>query len=61
MYASIRVRGKTYRYKLFPALARAQQANRGKTMTEQEVIALVEAKRRERALKRAKPYLESCP
>jgi len=45
--------------KLSAALARAHRENRGKTMTEVEAVAFVEAKRRSRALRRAKPYLES--
>ena len=59
MYATMTIKGKTYRYKVPPELAKAQRANRGKKMTNQEVIDFVEAKRREAALRHAKPYLES--
>jgi len=55
------VNGKIVRFRLSPALARAHRENRGKTMTEQKAIAFVEAKRRARTLRRAKPYLESRP
>ena len=58
MYATAVVEGKVIRFKLSAALARAHRENRGKTMTEVEAIAFVEAKRRSRALRRAKPYLE---
>ena len=61
MYGTAVVDGKVVRFKLSPALARAHRANRGKSMTEQEAIAFVEAKRRARALRRAKPYLASRP
>ena len=59
MYATAVVKGKVVRFKLSPALARAHRENRGKAMTEQEVIAFVETNRRDRALRRARPYLES--
>ncbi len=59
MYATAVVEGKVIRFKLSPALARAHRENRGKTMTEKEAVAFVEAKRPSRALRRAKPYLES--
>ena len=59
MYATAVVDGKVVRFKLSPALARAHRENRGKTMTDQEAVAFVERKRRARALRRAKPYLES--
>jgi hypothetical protein len=61
MYATAVVEGKVVRFKLSPALARAHRENRGKLMSEREAVALVEAKRRTRALRRAKPYLESRP
>jgi hypothetical protein len=61
MYATAIVEGKVVRFKLSPALARAHRQNRGKTMTEGEAIAFVEAKRRARALRRARPYLASRP
>ena len=59
MYATAVVEGKVIRFKLSPALVRAHRENRDRTMTDQEAIAFVEAKRRSRALRRAKPYLES--
>jgi hypothetical protein len=59
MYATAVVQGKVVRFRLSPALARAHRENRNKTITEQEAVAFVEAKRRARALRRAKPYLES--
>ncbi len=59
MYATAIVDGKVIRFRLSPALARAHRENRGKTMTDQEAVEFVEAKRRARALRRAKPYLES--
>ena len=61
MYATAVVEGKVVRFKLSPALARAHRQNRGKTMTECEAVAFVEAKRRARALRRARPYLASRP
>jgi hypothetical protein len=59
MYATAVVEGKVIRFKLSPALARAHRENRSATMTEQEAVEFVEAKRRARALRRARPYLES--
>ena len=50
MVATAIVRGKVVRFRLPEALARAHQRNSGRTMTSEEAIALVEAKRRERAL-----------
>ena len=61
MYATAVVEGKVVRFRLSPALARAHRQNRGKTMTEGEAVAFVEAKRRARALRRARPYLASRP
>jgi hypothetical protein len=61
VYATAVVDGKVVRFKLSPALARAHRENRGKTMTERDAVRFVEAKRRARALRRAKPYLESRP
>jgi hypothetical protein len=59
MHATAVVKGKVVRFKLSPALTRAHRANRGKTMSEPKAAEFVEAKRRARALRRAKPYLES--
>jgi hypothetical protein len=53
------VDGKVVRLKLSPGLAQAWRQNRGKTMTEKQAIEFVERKRREHALRSAKPYLES--
>ena len=61
MYATAIVEGKVVRFKLSPALARAHRQNRGRTMTESKAIAFVEAKRRARALRRARPYVASRP
>ena len=47
------------RFRLPTALARAQKRNAGATLTDEEAVAFVEEKRRELALRRAKPYLES--
>jgi hypothetical protein len=57
MYATAIVEGQVVRFKLSPALAQAHRENRGKTITERQAVAFVEAKRRTRALRRAKPYL----
>ena len=52
------VRGKVVRFRVSLGLARAQQKNRGKMMTERQAIEFVEAKRRRRSLRAARPYLE---
>ena len=59
MHATAVVEGKVVRFKLSPALARAHRENRGQSMTETDAVNFVEAKRRARALRRAKPYLAS--
>jgi hypothetical protein len=61
MYATAVVGGRVVRFKLSPALARAHRQNRGKAMTDAQAVAFVEAKRRARALRRARPYLASRP
>ena len=61
MHATAIVGGKVVRFKLSPALARAHRENRGRALSERKAIEFVEAKRRARALRRAKPYLESRP
>lgn len=61
MYATAIVQGKVVRFKLSPALARAHRENRGRSMSDREAVAFVEAKRGARALRRAKHYLESRP
>jgi hypothetical protein len=50
MYATAIVEGRIIRFKLSPALAKAHRENRGKSMTENEAVAFVEAKRRARAV-----------
>jgi len=59
MFVKAIVGGKLIRLKLSPGLAEAWRQNKGKRMTEQEVIEFVEHKRREHALRLAKPYLAS--
>ena len=59
MHATAVVDGKVVRFKLSPALARAHRKNRGKALSEGDAVAFVEGKRRARALRRARPYLES--
>ena len=61
MHATAIVAGKVVRFKLSPALARSHRQNRGKTMTEADVIAFVETMRCARALRRARSYLASRP
>ena len=61
MQAKAIVGGKLVSFKLSPELARAHRANAGHPMTDTEAVACVEKKRRSRALRRAKPYLESRP
>jgi len=53
------VRGKVVKFRVSSGLARAQQRNRGKAMTERQAVEFVEAKRRRRSLRAARPYLES--
>jgi hypothetical protein len=55
------VDGKIVQLTLSRGLAQAWRQNRGKVMTEQQAIEFVEHKRREHALRSAKPYLESRP
>ena len=59
MFGTAIVRGKVIRFRLPAALAAAQKRNAGKSMTDEEAVAFVEAKRREVALRLAKPYLEA--
>jgi hypothetical protein len=59
MYAKAIVGGKVVRFRLSPELAQAHRANAGKTMTDREAVAVVEDKRRDLALRRARPYLET--
>ena len=53
------VGGRVVKLKLSAGLAEAWRRNRGKKMTEGEAIGFVEQKRREYALRTAKPYLAS--
>jgi len=55
MYATVVGEGRVVRFKLSPALARALRKNRGKTVTEQEAVAFVEAKRHARTLRHGRP------
>jgi hypothetical protein len=55
------VDGKVVRLTLSRGLAQAWRQNHGRVMTEQQAIEFVERKRREHALRSAKPYLESRP
>jgi len=59
MYATAVVQGKVVRFKISPALARAHRENSGKSLSDQQAVAAVETKRRTKALRRARPYLES--
>ncbi len=58
MYATAVVEGKVVRFKLSPALARAHLETRDTSMTDRDAVGFVEAKRRARALRRARPYLD---
>jgi hypothetical protein len=58
MYATAIVGGKVVKFALPTALAKAHRRNPGRTMTDQQAVDFVEAKRRQLALRRAKPYLE---
>jgi hypothetical protein len=59
MYAKAIISGKLVSFKLSPELARAHRANAGKTMSDEQAVAFVEKKRRARALRQARPYLEN--
>ena len=58
MYATAVVDGKVVRFKLSPALARAHRENRGKSLSEKEAVAVVEAKRQLQARRRAMQDLQ---
>ena len=58
MKGTVIVRGKVVEFRLPASLAAAWKRNAGKPMTDQEAIDFVEAKRRETALRKAKPYLD---
>ena len=55
------VDGKVIRLTLSRGLVQAWRQNRGRRMTDQQAIEFVERKRREYALRSAKPYLENRP
>jgi Holliday junction resolvase-like predicted endonuclease len=57
MTGTVLVRGKMVRFRLSPGLAKAQLRTRSQTMTEHAAVAFVEAKRKRRLLREAKPYL----
>ena len=61
MYATAIVGGKAAKFALPSALAKAHKRNAGRMMTDQEAVNFVETKRRQLALRRAKPYLEGRP
>jgi hypothetical protein len=58
MTATAVIEGKVIRLDLSPALAQAHRVNASRTMTDLQAVAFVERKRKARALKRAKPYVE---
>ena len=55
MTATAIIQGKVVKFRLSPALARAQKRNAGKTLSDATAIKLVEAKRRAAALRAAQP------
>jgi hypothetical protein len=55
------VDGKIVSLKLSPGLAQAWRQNKGRTLSERQAIEFVERKRREHALRTARPYLERRP
>jgi hypothetical protein len=57
MFAKAIVQGKVVKFRLSPALARAQKRHAGKTLSDAEAIKLVEKKRRAATLRAAQPYL----
>ena len=57
MFVKAIVDGKIKSFRLSPVLARLHRKNAGKTMTDEAAITFVESKRREKALRLAKPYL----
>jgi len=57
MTATAIVQGKVVKFRLSPALARAQKRNAGKTLSDEAAIEQVEARRRAAALRAAQPYL----
>jgi hypothetical protein len=61
MFIKAIVDGKVRRFRLSPVLARLHRKHARRTMTDTEAVALVESKRRETALRAARPYLASRP
>jgi len=57
MFIKAIVDGKVRKIRLSPVLARLHRKNAGKTMTDAGAVAFVEKKRREKALRAARPYL----
>ena len=55
MFMKAIVDGEIRKIRLSPVLARLHRKNAGKRMTDAEAVAFVEAKRRERALREARP------
>jgi hypothetical protein len=55
MTATAIIQGKVVKFRLSPALARAQKRNAGKPLGDGAAIKLVEAKRRAAALRAAQP------
>jgi hypothetical protein len=59
MHVKAIVGGKLVKLKLSPGLAEAWRENRGQRISDAEAVEFVERKRREHALRTAKPYLAS--
>ena len=57
MTAKAIVQGKVTKFRLSPALARAQKRNAGGELNDAEAIAFVEKRRRVSVLRAAHPYL----
>ena len=57
MFAKAIVQGKVIKFRLSPALARAQKRNAGNALSDADAIKLVEKKRRASTLRAAQPYL----
>ena len=56
MTAKAIVQGKVTKFRLSPALARAQKRNAGRELSDAEAIAFVEKRRRASVLRVAQPY-----
>ena len=55
MIATAIIQGKVVKFRLSPALTRAQKRNAGKTLSDAAAIKLVETKRRAGAVRAAQP------